>query len=94
MPSEITKENIKEDILSVFDELYGLEKLTPQKLFILDRIYDEPDLEKLYTEVTEEEKEANILLHGFDRENPGVLNRANLSDVLTVLRSRKEENNS
>ena len=50
--------------------------------------------EKLYKQITENEKETKELLIDFQEENPGELKKENLDEVLKRLRDKKQGNDT
>jgi len=82
----ITREAVNRAIV----KLYGDKPIPEISLQLLNDVYKHGDYKSFYTNIREKEKEAKSILIEFDRDNPGELKGESISQIIEIIRQRKE----
>ncbi len=87
------KEILLEHIKSAANKLYdGYNNLPEVSRSFIQSVYETENLEALYKQIREDEKQNKNILLKFQDDYPNVLNGDNLADILKAARAKKEKN--
>lgn len=86
---EILLEHIKDAANKLYD---GYDNLPELSRSFVESVYETENLEVLYKQIREDEKQNKNILLKFQDDYPDVLNRNNLADILKAARAKKERN--
>ena len=79
-----------DQIRKAFVDLYGDWSLLSENMCVfIENIMTNQNFAELYRNAIDQEQETNELLHGFDHNYPGVLKTANVDEIISLLRGKK-----